>query len=152
MISSTSAYSTGKNSTLEVYNPIFTTMYKEGLVSSLFSLAISRNVSGPGGYLALGGLPSISFNQTFTTTPILITSVDGYSNSLDFYTINIDGVTLNGNAVNSSGGSDIQYIVCFHKTYRPLFCIFLTNIELLLTGRLRHDNELLSYKRCQCCE
>ncbi|KAJ5088737.1 acid protease [Penicillium angulare] len=106
----TSAYSESTDAQ-EEYNPIFTTMYKEGLIDSYFSLAILRDVSGAAGYLTLGGLPPIDFEETFTSTDILITSIEGYSKSYDFYTINIDDVTLNGKAVSGSGGSDIQYIV-----------------------------------------
>ena len=85
-------------------------MYKDGLVDSYFSLAILRDVSGDAGYLTLGGLPPIDFTETWTTTDILITSIEGYPDTYDFYTINIDAVTLNGKAVSGSGG-DIQYIV-----------------------------------------
>ncbi|KAJ5573962.1 uncharacterized protein N7459_008389 [Penicillium hispanicum] len=106
----TSAYS-DKTEDQEEYNPIFTTMYKDGLIDSYFSLAILRDVSGDAGYLTLGGLPPIDFNETFTSTDILVTSIEGYADSYDFYTINIDAVTVNGKAVSGSGGSDIQYIV-----------------------------------------
>ncbi|KAJ5123649.1 hypothetical protein N7448_009746 [Penicillium atrosanguineum] len=105
----TSAYST-KSDEQEEYNPIFTTMVKDGLIDSYFSLAILRDVSGDAGYLTLGGLPPINFTETWTTTDILITSIEGYADSYDFYTIEIDEVTLNGASVSGSGGS-IQYIV-----------------------------------------
>ncbi|KAI9926217.1 hypothetical protein AWENTII_002124 [Aspergillus wentii] len=105
----TSAYS--GNGKQKAYDPIFTTMYKDGLVDSYFSLAILRDMSGDAGYLTLGGLPPIHFDETFTSTPILVTSIEGYSKSYDFYTINIDSMTLNGESVSGSGGSDIQYIV-----------------------------------------
>ncbi|KAJ5630926.1 acid protease [Penicillium longicatenatum] len=106
----TSAYSE-RTEQQEEYNPIFTTMYEDGLVDSYFSLAILRDVSGDAGYLTLGGLPPIDFNETFTTTDILVTSIEGYSDSYDFYTINIDSMSINGKAISGSGGSDIQYIV-----------------------------------------
>lgn len=82
-------------------------MYKEGLVDSYFGLAILRDVPGDAGYLTLGGLPPIDFDETFTSADILVTSIEGYANSYDFYTINIDAATLNGEAVSSSGGSAI---------------------------------------------
>jgi aspergillopepsin I len=106
----TSAYSE-RTEEQEEYNPIFTTMYEDGLIDSYFSLAILRDVSGDAGYLTLGGLPPIDFNETFTTTDILVTSIEGYSDSYDFYTINIDSMSINGETVSGSGGSDIQYIV-----------------------------------------
>ncbi|KAJ5730706.1 uncharacterized protein N7483_005214 [Penicillium malachiteum] len=105
----TSAYNE-KTDDQEVYNPIFTTMVNDGLIDSYFSLAISRNVSGDAGYLTLGGLPPITFNETFTTTDILITSIEGYTKTYDFYTIEIDAVTLNGKSLTAAGGS-VQYIV-----------------------------------------
>jgi hypothetical protein len=89
-------------------------MYKDRLIAPLFSLAILRDVSGPAGYLTLGGLPPIPFVPIFTSTPILITTIDGYPKTYDFYTINIDSLTVNGKSLSSSGGSKIQYIVRLH--------------------------------------
>jgi hypothetical protein len=112
---STSAYE-GTNpdddTTQVEYSPIIETMINKDLIAApLFSLAILRDVSGDAGYLALGGVPPISFTQDFTSTPILVTTISGYPDTYDFYTINIDEVVLNGAAVTGSGGSDIQYIV-----------------------------------------
>jgi hypothetical protein len=107
--SRTSAY---KGSTQEVYNPIFTTMYSKGLIENdYFSLLIERQNSGPSGYLAFGGVPDVAFTQNFTSTPIIITTIEGYPDSYDFYTINIISVELNGAAVSKSGGSAVEYIV-----------------------------------------
>lgn len=86
-------------------------MYTEGLVAPLFSLLITRDISGPAGYLALGGLPPVSFHSNFTSTPILITNIGHYPKALDFYTINIDSVLLHRHPIVGSGGKDIQYIV-----------------------------------------
>jgi aspergillopepsin I len=93
-----------------VYSSIFTTLYQDGLIPPLFSLAISRDISGPSGYLALGGLPDVDFTPDFTSTPILITTIAGYPKAFDFYTINIDSIVLNGSLLSGSGG-DIEYIV-----------------------------------------
>jgi hypothetical protein len=71
----TSAYN-GTNASADsldsqvVYDPIFTTMYKKGLVAPVFSLAQERNTDS--GYLAFGGLPPVAFTPDFGTTPILI--------------------------------------------------------------------------------
>ena len=81
-------------------------MYEDGLVDSYFSLAILRDVSGPAGYLTLGGLPPITFNETFATTPILVTSTGFH----DFYTIDVDSINVKGKAL--TGGSSAKYIVC----------------------------------------
>jgi hypothetical protein len=108
---STSAYE-GTSTTQVVYNPIFTTMYSKGLIPyDYFSLLIERDNSGPSGYLAFGGVPDIAFTQNFTSTPILITTIEGYPDSYDFYTINIVSIELNGVAIASSGGSAVEYIV-----------------------------------------
>jgi len=93
-----------------LYNPIFTTMYTDGLVSPLFSLAILRDLEGPSGYLALGGVPPIDFVQNFTSTPILITTIEYYPDALDFYTINIEGIVLNGKTLAGSDSTK-DYIV-----------------------------------------
>ncbi|KAJ5081059.1 acid protease [Penicillium angulare] len=95
----------------KVYDPIFTSMYKQGLVDSYFSLAISRNVSGDAGYLTLGGLPPIDFNETWASTDIIVTNVADYDKGMDFYTINIDGLKMNGKTLKKSGGKKNQYMV-----------------------------------------
>jgi hypothetical protein len=98
------------------YSPIIETMISKDLIAApLFSLAILRDVSGDAGYLSLGGVPPISFSQTWTSTPILVTTLSGYPDTYDFYTINIDEVVLNGAAVASSGGTSIEYIVSFNS-------------------------------------
>lgn len=108
-VHSTSAY---KGETQEEYSPIIESIINDGLISSpIFSLGILRDVSGDAGYLALGGVPPISFTQNFTSTPILVTTISGYPDAYDFYTINIDEVVLNGKSVSKSGGTGIQYIV-----------------------------------------
>lgn len=95
-----------------MYNPIFTTMYKEGLIpADYFSLLIERDTTGASGYLAFGGVPDIAFTQNFTSTPIIITNIEGYPDSYDFYTININSIELAGTAIASSGGSTYEYIV-----------------------------------------
>jgi hypothetical protein len=112
---STSAYKgtdPSDDTTQVEYSPIIETLINKDLIAApLFSLAILRDVSGDAGYLALGGVPPISFTQDFTSTPILVTTISGYPDAYDFYTVNIDEVVLNGAAVASSGGSSIQYIV-----------------------------------------
>src|SRR3569833_650938 len=50
------------------YDPIFTNMYKQGLVSPVFSVAMDkRNQSG---YLAFGGLPPVDISADFASTPL----------------------------------------------------------------------------------
>lgn len=94
-----------------IYNPIFTTMVSDGLIPNLFSLAIERDISGPSGYLAFGGLPPVSFDGSFTSTPILVTTFLNFPVTYLFYTINIDSVLLHGKPAPGSGGPGIQYVV-----------------------------------------
>lgn len=117
-------------------------MVNDGLIDSYFSLAILRDVSGDAGYLTLGGLPPVNFTETWTTTDILITNIEGYSNAYDFYTIEIDEVTLNGSSVSGSGGS-IQYIVSLQSSFT------VQELYLTSTGRLRHNPQLLPHLCCQ---
>ncbi|KAJ6007942.1 acid protease [Penicillium herquei] len=93
------------------YDSIFTNMYKQDLVDPYFSLAISRNLSGDAGYITLGGLPPIKFNNTWTSTDILVTDIKGYPKTWDFYTIYIDDVTANDKTHTQAGGKRRQYMV-----------------------------------------
>ncbi|TVY50709.1 putative aspartic-type endopeptidase, partial [Lachnellula cervina] len=96
------------------YDPIFTTMYKQGLVAPMFSLAIERDLSGPAGYLALGGLPPVDFVEDFASTPIVIThlaNTQKFPVGYDFYSINLDSVVLDNvslpSAANGTAYSDL---------------------------------------------
>lgn len=77
----TSAY-VGTNSSVNdndkqvPYDPIMSTMVKQGLIEPMFSLALDRS-SGTG-YLALGGLPPVNHTGSFATTPILMASCPHY--------------------------------------------------------------------------
>ncbi|KAF4237564.1 hypothetical protein CNMCM8980_004616 [Aspergillus fumigatiaffinis] len=95
-----------------LYNPIFATMYEQGLIDPVFSMVMNRNASNAtaAGYLTLGGLPPIEVKGNFSTTPILITNIKGYPRDYDFYTVNIDGVAL-GNWSLPEAGGEIQYLV-----------------------------------------
>ncbi|GFF40251.1 probable aspartic-type endopeptidase AFUA_3G01220 [Aspergillus udagawae] len=95
-----------------LYNPIFATMYEQGLIDPFFSIVMSRNASSgtAAGYLALGGLPPIDIKGNFSATPILITDIRGYPRTYDFYAVNIDGVSVGDDSLLDAGG-DIQYLV-----------------------------------------
>lgn len=54
------------------YDPIMTTMVKQGLIEPVFSLVLDRESGN--GYLALGGLPPVNHTGTFATTAILMVS------------------------------------------------------------------------------
>lgn len=74
----TSAYSgtdpslDNENTTAVPYTNWVFNAIDQGLIAPMFSLAIERGPTGGGGQLALGGLPNISFNHTFTSTPLKI--------------------------------------------------------------------------------
>ena len=78
------------------YSPIITTMIKEKLIEPFFSLAIERG-NGFGGYLAIGGLPPVQFDNTFASTPIQILTLKGVNitSRYSFYAITPDGYTYN---------------------------------------------------------
>lgn len=79
-----------------IYDPITTNMFKTGLVAPLFSIAIERQLSGPGGYLTLGGIPPINYIPEFTSTPILISHFNHQPADFGYYYIGIDGLRVNG--------------------------------------------------------
>jgi Eukaryotic aspartyl protease len=77
-------------------------MYKQGLVSPTFSLAIQRGTSG--GYLALGGLPPVDVDQnSFVSTPIQVLQLSGFpQNTYTFYTIDVDAYVYGSKKSSSS--------------------------------------------------
>jgi Eukaryotic aspartyl protease len=90
-------------------------MYTDKLVAPLFSLAILRDISGPSGYLSLGGTPPVHWVGDFTSTPILITSITGYPKTYDFYTIKVDSIklgskTLPGATYIVDSGTTLNYV------------------------------------------
>ncbi len=54
------------------YDPVFTSIYKQGLVSPIFSMSMNRNNSG---WLTLGGLPPVDYAPDFASTPIRMVSI-----------------------------------------------------------------------------
>ncbi|EHL02179.1 putative aspartic-type endopeptidase [Glarea lozoyensis 74030] len=57
------------------YDPLLTTMYKQGSINPVFSLAINRGANNePAGVLALGGIPSEFQSLTYARTPIARTN------------------------------------------------------------------------------
>ncbi|KAK0640705.1 aspartic peptidase domain-containing protein [Cercophora newfieldiana] len=72
----------GPYETQPLYDPVFTTLWKEKLISPMFSIALSRHVdqsptqspvdpSLETSYLALGGLPPVSYDEdSWARTPI----------------------------------------------------------------------------------
>jgi hypothetical protein len=94
------------NFDIAVYNPLFVSMYKQGLVEPYFSVALERTpineLTGPGGYLTLGGIPPVPHDSNFSRTPVEITPVPvnytGNKPQRSWWTINIEGVTYGSSA------------------------------------------------------
>lgn len=57
----------------------------QGLINPMFSVVMDRGNNGGGGQLALGGLPSTSYNKTFTSTPLHIAELIPDSNAAKNY-------------------------------------------------------------------
>ena len=97
------------NGSQAVYDPIFTTMVKEGIVNNaVFTLALDRvprdtSPSAPAGLMAFGGLVSPSYYYPpFTTVPIEETpGITG----LSFYTISHELIYSRKNGTIASGGT-----------------------------------------------
>ncbi|KAL8934205.1 MAG: hypothetical protein Q9216_006022 [Gyalolechia sp. 2 TL-2023] len=75
------------------YSPLFTSMYTQGLVAPVFSLAIERGAQS-GGLLALGGLPPVQHSPLFVCTPFQKNVVKGQADAVyEYYQIAMDGFT-----------------------------------------------------------
>lgn len=90
--------------TQQVYSPIFTSMYTEGNVAPLFSIALDRN---SGGSLAIGGLPPVSYFPVFASSPFeLLSTGDGTDqgvaslSSYTLYSITVQGFDYRGSNVS----------------------------------------------------
>ena len=128
------------------YNPIFTTMYKQGLVNPVFSLALSRsNETGKGGVLAIGGLPEgINYDRSsMASMPIEILYIAGHpwctpigclkKTQIQEYTITVDSFEVTNKsssifftpfqAIVDSGTSGIyvpeELSNSFHASFDP---------------------------------
>ncbi|KAI4257441.1 MAG: hypothetical protein L6R42_005663 [Xanthoria sp. 1 TBL-2021] len=97
-----------KESDAVPYSPLFTSMYTQGLVAPVFSIAINRRGEETGGLLALGGLPPVNHSNVFACTPLKMTATRRPGSGVNgttidtpqykFYSIIVDGlVTRAGN-------------------------------------------------------
>lgn len=101
---SNSAVWTEMAASREPYSPIFTSMYRKGLVAPYFSIALNRGNESPG-VLALGGLPGapIRYSNKFARAPFQYLTFGDSDPSKkpagDFdyrlYRITIDGFSVN---------------------------------------------------------
>jgi hypothetical protein len=82
-------------------------MYKDGLSNATFSLAIERDGSSVGGYIAFGGIPpQVTTSGSYASSPIQVLTSQGGSADT-FYTITPDALVYKGAATSNSA----QYIV-----------------------------------------
>ncbi|KAL9003907.1 MAG: hypothetical protein Q9188_003245 [Gyalolechia gomerana] len=90
------------------YSPLFTSMYTQGLVAPVFSLAIERGAQS-GGLLALGGLPPVQHSPYFACTPFQKNMVRGQANALyQYYQISMDGFTYGNESERMELQADID--------------------------------------------
>jgi predicted small secreted protein len=71
----TSAYNTSSSTGRDidspghrVYDPLFTTMYKQGITAPVFSVVVDGRKGT--GWLAFGGIPPVDYIPEFVSTPI----------------------------------------------------------------------------------
>lgn len=99
--------------TQKIYNPIFTSMYRNGDIPPLFSIALDRNTNG--GHLALGGLPPVAHDNGFASSPfqILTTSIPNSntasSSGYTLYTITTEGFTYKNSSSTQWSGTTNPY-------------------------------------------
>ncbi|KAH7347967.1 aspartic peptidase domain-containing protein, partial [Pyrenochaeta sp. MPI-SDFR-AT-0127] len=93
-----------------IYDPVFVSMYKEGLVEPWYSFALERPLknatTGPGGWLGLGQLPPVFHSNDWAIKPIEVTEslpeeLTGGVRQITLMTLTVDGITW-GNASNNS--------------------------------------------------
>ena len=103
----TSAFS-GQNPSLDTnntqlpYNPILTSIYAQGKVAPVFSLALTRGATG--GTFAVGGLPqNVAYTNNFATSPFQVLTMEddvvpsaSTKPQYQFYTITIQGFEILG--------------------------------------------------------
>ncbi|KAL9601573.1 MAG: hypothetical protein Q9219_002407 [cf. Caloplaca sp. 3 TL-2023] len=95
-------------STALAYSPLFTSMYSQGLVAPVFSLAIERGEES-GGLLALGGLPPVRHSPYFACAPFQKRALRGQTSSdYQYYYINIDGLTYGNQSKRVNLQADID--------------------------------------------
>jgi hypothetical protein len=102
------------------YNPILTSMYKQGSIEPWFSIALERldinSTTGAGGYLGLGKLPPVSLSSSFVVVPVEITeslpaSFTNGTVEITEWTLGIEAVTWGTDGNMTSNTSRFQAVV-----------------------------------------
>lgn len=97
------------------YDPLHVTMHKRGLIEAWFSLAIERldvdAATGPGGYLGLGELPPVSYDDHWAVAPVEVTEaipleLTAGVREITFWTLTVEGVSWGpaGDALDDDAG------------------------------------------------
>ena len=104
-----SSYSADSASNQITYNPIFTSMYKEGSVPPLFSLALEHDGTGQ---LAIGGTPNVQFVPVFASSPFQLITTSGSATGktqYTYYSITTNGFEYQSAQSNWNVGSWLTY-------------------------------------------
>ena len=91
------------------YNPLFTSMYTEGSVPALFSLALERDGTGS---LAIGGTPNVQYVPVFASSPFQLLTASGTTagkTKYTFYSITTNGFEYQSAQSNWNLGSWLTY-------------------------------------------
>lgn len=91
------------------YSPLFTSMYDQGSVPPLFSLALDRDGTGT---LAIGGTPDIDYVPVFASSPFQLLTTSGAASGMTqytFYSITTGGFEYNSAQSNWDLGNWLTY-------------------------------------------
>ena len=82
------------------YNPFLTNVFNQGLTRPIFSLALEQGPGSKGGYLAIGGLPPVSFSADIASSPFYETVISDKNRrtrtGINFYAIKLSGLSYRG--------------------------------------------------------
>lgn len=74
-------------------------------IDPVFSVVLERGDNGGSGQLALGGLPTIDFDQDFTTVPsekFPLSNIPAAQTEYSYYTTTPDGIVINGESKSTN--------------------------------------------------
>ncbi|KAH6629762.1 aspartic peptidase domain-containing protein [Boeremia exigua] len=105
-----------------VYDPVFVSMYNQGLVEPWYSFALLRPLrnssTSPGGWFGLGELPPVAHSNDWAVKPIEVTEalpdvLTGGQRLISLMTLTVDGVVVKNNsmALPSGPSSPFQAVV-----------------------------------------
>jgi hypothetical protein len=104
-----------------IYDPLFVSMYKKGLVEPWYSIAIDRlprdTPTGKGGWLGLGELPPVAHTDEWAVAPIEITQgiPDAFYQrgkpEISLMTLTVESVSWGSSAPFSTNATKFQAVV-----------------------------------------